>query len=197
MDISTHAPLARCDWLQILLFRRQLPFLLTHLLRGATRGQLADRPPRLNFYSRTSCEVRQRPAFQRMIATAISTHAPLARCDVHTAETIRAARARFLLTHLLRGATPSMAGYARHATISTHVPLARCDSSAQLICFSEPTFLLTHLLRGATYTLSYSEIERRFLLTHLLRGATKKWGYTPAEVMISTHAPLARCDWKK
>ena len=61
MDISTHAPLARCDWLQILLFRRQLPFLLTHLLRGATAPCVSEDDRDCHFYSRTSCEVRRTP----------------------------------------------------------------------------------------------------------------------------------------
>ena len=127
-----------------------------------------------NFNSRTSCEVRlawkryrqgkaefqlthllrgATVATQNAIAmTAISTHAPLARCDTgwgaHQAEgihfnsrtscevrrpntltTIR--RRRFQLTHLLRGATTNYFDYDQAAEISTHAPLARCDDDGQ------------------------------------------------------------------
>ena len=57
-------------------------------------------------------------------------------------------------------------------------------------------FLLTHLLRGATavrFSMMYSLL---FLLTHLLRGATAKTSCKIFSVVISTHAPLARCNTK-
>ena len=146
-----------------------------------------------NFNSRTSCEVRlawkryrqgkaefqlthllrgATVATQNAIAmTAISTHAPLARCDTgwgaHQAEgihfnsrtscevrrpntltTIR--RRRFQLTHLLRGATVKYA----HKTLIAVV------------------FQLTHLLRGATDYFLTTICTPIFQLTHLLRGAT-------------------------
>ena len=101
-DISTHAPLARCDhevggcgiharfqlthllrgatiafWLLLL----TLEFQLTHLLRGATPPPGGGRRDGCHFNSRTSCEVRQPYAPYRI------TCVP------------------FQLTHLLRGAT--------------------------------------------------------------------------------------------
>ena len=56
-----------------------------------------------NFNSRTSCEVRQANGAPVHADFPISTHAPLARCDVRR----RASRCsgKFQLTHLLRGAT--------------------------------------------------------------------------------------------
>ena len=56
----------------------------------------------LNFNSRTSCEVRLQYPFAHS-AIRISTHAPLARCDITVV-------------------SPSQFG-----EISTHAPLARCD----------------------------------------------------------------------
>ena len=125
--ISTHAPLARCDYLG---------------------GYLVQR--HLDFNSRTSCEVRPAPSssvrkppvFQlthllrgatlldssAATMSSISTHAPLARCDPMPAAPIRKSlyfnsrtscevrlslsttmcpSSGFQLTHLLRGATPA------------------------------------------------------------------------------------------
>ena len=36
----------------------------------------------------------------------------------------------------------------------------------------------------------------RFQLTHLLRGATNIWGWRDPAETVSTHAPLARCDYR-
>ena len=101
--ISTHAPLARCDtfpnaayWMignfnsrtscEVRRSRcncavsRRL-FQLTHLLRGATYcfywGKLC-----FHFNSRTSCEVRPNRLRKAKYIQPISTHAPLARCDI-------------------------------------------------------------------------------------------------------------------
>ena len=121
--ISTHAPLARCDRgatttcgrcrFQLTPLLRGATstsgissiiaptFQLTHLLRGATVS-LPSCPICRYFNSRTSCEVRRaRLGFLR--DGGISTHAPLARCDVDTS----------LEDHIY--------------DISTHAPLARCD----------------------------------------------------------------------
>ena len=106
---------------------RRRRFQLTHLLRGAT-GQTAaraDRPtvdfnsrtscevrpvpvPALSctsdFNSRTSCEVRRKREHSIADRETISTHAPLARCDMNRLWTLIPPRP-FQLTHLLRGAT--------------------------------------------------------------------------------------------
>ena len=126
-------------------------FQLTHLLRGATLDQFlhhavaADfnsrtscevRPVRIrylvipaHFNSRTSCEVRRNPTCVIYPADAISTHAPLARCDFTTMSpyfaffhfnsrtscevrrkcgSFPAGLIKFQLTHLLRGATDTV-----------------------------------------------------------------------------------------
>ncbi len=124
----------------------------------------------------------------------ISTHAPLARCNCN---------------HCLVLWRPSM--------ISTHAPLVRCNKVTfgylrELYNFYSRTscevqqfifrllsvlseFLLTHLLRGATCSKSHFCNFSKFLLTHLLRGATGK-DIIPYGMwkIISTHAPLARCN---
>ena len=102
------------------------PFLLTHLLRGATSGE------KLN--SRTAL---------------ISTHAPLARCNLRQPE-----------------------GW-MYSDISTHAPLARCNCRLFSRSDSKHKFLLTHLLRGATRVINICKGVIKFLLTHLLRGATR------------------------
>ena len=78
--ISTHAPHARCDMTNCSRTAGYIPFLLTHLMRGATqigskltssitisthapharcdRQPIADLSSSIHFYSRTSCEVR-------------------------------------------------------------------------------------------------------------------------------------------
>ena len=128
------------------------------------------RNPYSSFNSRTSCEVRRTyPQLEALIS-------------------------RFQLTHLLRGATcayVNLDGYIK--------------------------FQLTHLLRGATSTLANPlhrilrfnsrtscEVRHRckanprvplqFQLTHLLRGATHLVQRPRLLIVVSTHAPLARCD---
>ena len=147
-----------------------LKFLLTHLSRGATRTA----PPFQGHEAISTHAPLARcdwPEGPRSIRRPISTHAPLARCD-----TVREHR-------MLR------------RIISTHAPLARCDDHVTVINGSISKFLLTHLSRGAThvrYTIFCD--AHTFLLTHLSRGATL---FGTALIMrpdISTHAPLARCD---
>ena len=82
----------------------KLSFLLTHLLRGATLFYLLPSIQCSYFYSRTSCEVQHLHLFFSGLHTAISTHAPLARCNCN---------------HCLVLWRPSM--------ISTHAPLVRCN----------------------------------------------------------------------
>ena len=172
-----------------------------------------------DFNSRTSCEVRLRTmrelgdhftfqlthllrgatsSFSPIRSTnAISTHAPLARCDTNSF------------------------GNSEYLLISTHAPLARCDArshtgfgcqdnfnsrtscevrrdggcitavslsyfNSRTSCevrpaasgnfFPPPRFQLTHLLRGATRIKRNSHGQITFQLTHLLRGATGSGG---------------------
>ena len=85
------------------------PFLLTRLLRGATKG----------YYS-----------FNKR--TGISTHTPLARRDKDQRADI-AAELEFLLTRLLRGATEQDQAVFPEYYISTHTPLARRDDKNQTV----------------------------------------------------------------
>ena len=153
-----------------------LAFQLTHLLRGATTGW-----------------------DEGIRRIDISTHAPLARCDVSPVLPFRpclrhfnsrtscevrprrrsrgTSRKSFQLTHLLRGATAVAASLADKFVISTHAPLARCDGMCTHVA-QHPPFQLTHLLRGATKRWIRPERGHEFQLTHLLRGATGGGGDT-------------------
>ena len=150
--------------------------------------------PPSHFNSRTSCEVRRALNIAGGIGIWISTHAPLARCDIidnrHTSNDFK-----FQLTHLLRGAT-RMGDYLRthmgnfNSRTSCEVRLPRHGYCNFVLNFNSRTscevrrvcvpvqpvlslFQLTHLLRGATRLLCYTRhIKSRFQLTHLLRGAT-------------------------
>ena len=146
-------------------------FQLTHLLRGATPAPLCTVGFCHHFNSRTSCEMRPRSYQSTALALAISTHAPLARCDCYVLA-LHASNEKFQLTHLLRGATRASPHAHIPVRISTHAPLARCDLqrfvtavgrkdfNSRTSCEVRPTrrranasgsgFQLTHLLRGAT-----------------------------------------------
>ena len=145
----------------------------------------------------------------------ISTHAPLARCDVVGVIALFPvayfnSRTSCEVRHIV------FIG-ANCAFISTHAPLARCDPTACARPSTSSLFQLTHLLRGATYRenpmdtrdLNFNsrtscEVRlyrhwiqpyiRKFQLTHLLRGATGISTVQTSRAEISTHAPLARCD---
>ena len=80
-------------------------FLLTRLMRGATRPRQPTRPPKKHFYSRASCEARHQRARQLYVIFSISTHAPHARRD-HAGRRALFPSTSFLLTRLMRGATP-------------------------------------------------------------------------------------------
>ena len=101
-------------------------FLLTHLSRGAT-GPLPV-SPRMSAISTHAPLARCDPPKQfGQTGDRISTHAPLARCDVQSGTL-----------------------YCRLVFISTHAPLARCDWTIHLFLHVTGKFLLTHLSRGAT-----------------------------------------------
>ena len=79
--ISTHAPLARCDTVLSQLIPLSIDFnsrTSCEVRLHAARGCAATR----HFNSRTSCEVRRAGSRGQWRRTAISTHAPLARCDI-------------------------------------------------------------------------------------------------------------------
>ena len=145
--ISTHAPLARCDGEGRSSGAPRHKFQLTHLLRGATLGTAAPLANLtyfnsrtscevrhkilfigdsfLDFNSRTSCEVRQTAIENMLTVSSISTHAPLARCDVCGSNT--------WYIHNISTHAPLARCDEKHvedvdtSLISTHAPLARCD----------------------------------------------------------------------
>ena len=167
--ISTHAPLARCD--PVLLWQLSLEFISTHApLARCDHTCRRAQTPHGDFNSRTSCEVRQPRTVER-------------ERDL-----------LFQLTHLLRGAT-----------------------SACHMCYDSTRFQLTHLLRGATHacvgagTASGHFNSRTSCEVRPIRARARNsginfnsrtscevrhgWQYDhPLSDVISTHAPLARCD---
>ena len=98
------------------------------------RGEIMHCQAAKHFYSRTSCEVRL-DVHSYLLYTQISTHAPLARCDVKM-----------------------QVGMVAYRDISTHAPLARCDGRSATLQMRPKLFLLTHLLRGATMVFILSKI---------------------------------------
>ena len=166
-SVSTHAPLARCDGMEgddvkalqgfnsrtscevrrnrRRLWRGRSMFQLTHLLRGATGMVDVPAPhPLVSTHAPLArCDVTQ-PV--DVTVETVSTHAPLARCD--TSPLALQALRLFQLTHLLRGATNGCAGRSSRG-VSTHAPLARCDMPNAARA-GIARFQLTHLLRGAT-----------------------------------------------
>ena len=123
----------------------------------------------------------------------ISTHAPLARCNPLYQNRL-ALNVKFLLTHLLRGATLALTKYDISLEISTHAPLARCNSVT--FADSSPSIISTHapLARCNYFCHKHLLSAKIFLLTHLLRGATYILHDGKYIEDISTHAPLARCN---
>ena len=214
IPISTHAPLARCDRHQLIVLWHTV-FQLTHLLRGATsprrrrmrrgsnfnsRTSCEVRPGRaavrklvqLHFNSRTSCEVRRLAKGLTQNQLAISTHAPLARCDGRT--------------HLR----------VRYLEISTHAPLARCDDEGRaelsadrhfnsrtscevrrdaLLYGDWASFISTHAPLARCDNIRPREVGDKEISTHApLARCDHRQMVHPEKPVISTHAPLARCD---
>ena len=127
----------------------KIQFQLTHLLRGATGRAGASR-----------------------FARAISTHAPLARCDWGNRRPQRG-KGNFNSRTSCEVRRQGIETPGEINVISTHAPLARCDGNIVVGIIGGESFQLTHLLRGATKK-SYVGLAccSRFQLTHLLRGAT-------------------------
>ena len=135
-NISTHAPLARCDATLAGVTITSIKFQLTHLLRGATIQILTMKTMDIFQLTHLLRGATDREEGQRR--ENISTHAPLARCDSpQCGKTTK--RPPFQLTHLLRGATCKLIRHIR-----------------------EETFQLTHLLRGATHAYASRRTDRRY-----------------------------------
>ena len=144
-----------------------------------------------HFYLRTSCEVRRIAFCVLLFANEFLLTHLLRGATIGSSGDD--ARIGFLLMRLLRGTTRS--GYpwcSRPQFLLTHLLRGATTPNAYSLFFSG--FLLTHLLRGATKVAVDTLNARQFLLTHLLRGATE-WIEIPCgQCVISTHAPLTRCD---
>ena len=144
--ISTHAPLARCDFSNPFSAPSSL-FQLTHLLRGATN--LSRMNPTVTSFQLTHL-LRGATRTVKLL-TAYNDFNSRTSCEVRLMTILRLSPTKpFQLTHLLRGAT-RMGGiyYRLGPSISTHAPLARCDIAKGITILRFP-FQLTHLLRGAT-----------------------------------------------
>ena len=166
--VSTHAPLARCDASTLIWTARTTTFQLTHLLRGATKKGLA---------------ICAEDMFQL-------THLLRGATDL----CFTGVRAyEFQLTHLLRGATfsftPPVPRTSFNSRTSCEVRLRVMRSSHILM------FQLTHLLRGATRPrISVSRAHSFNSRTSCeVRQSYSRTLFPP--FLVSTHAPLARCDW--
>ena len=169
-EISTHAPLARCDS-----FRRiHLPQMQisTHapLARCDCSNGVSCRDDS-DFNSRTSCEVRRTGIALCSGRNPISTHAPLARCDILKVYT-------------------STLGW----QISTHAPLAWCDGARTWYHAPQENFnsrtSCEVRLDGWQYDHSLTDFNSRTSceVRRLANRKNARWAF------ISTHAPLARCD---
>ena len=127
----------------------QAQFQLTHPSRGATPKS---------------------PSIARL--SWISTHTPLAGCDLSFREVFQPYF--YFNSHTPRGVRHAQTcPDSRRLHISTHTPLAGCDTLKLVRIAAVYIFQLTHPSRGATYRLHCA----MFLLTY-----------------ISTHTPLAGCD---
>ena len=141
LQISTHAPLARCDAYEQLCNLGN-PISTHAPLARCDVVVLAVQINVQNFNSRTSCEVR------------------------HSLQTCPVPAGRFQLTHLLRGATAREFAYSDFSIFQ----LTHLLRGATLPAFRQRPripFQLTHLLRGATAIYCSTFISQTH---HLVRG---------------------------
>ena len=123
----------------------------------------------LDFYSHTSCEV-QLVLFAYM-------------------ETNR----KFLLTHLMRGATMYIKKDGNRFRISTHTPHARCNVYAIIYGFSQTNFYSHTSCEVQQY--SNFLIFWKYISTHTPHARCNTIGLEEAIMLgISTHTPHARCN---
>ena len=100
----------------------------------------------------------------------------------------------FLLTHLMRGVTITIANRRVYYNISTHTPHARCDLSFFAPCWGSKISTHTPHARCDDFRVMYAGYTFKFLLTHLMRGVTVHHKIRCLLQPISTHTPHARCD---
>ena len=150
-----------------------------------------------------------------LIKRLISTHAPLAGCDIkhaslnETRQTfqpthpLRGATVRimsrgssvgFQPTHPLRGATSRYHQSPKHSQISTHAPLAGCD----LVIFvpsSTDSYFNPRTPCGVRHISLQRKLYKIAISTHApLAGCDPEGRLLDPVTGISTHAPLAGCD---
>ena len=190
-QISTHAPLARCDkrgsfspW--------QSSFISTHApLARCDAGP--DRRVR-DYLISTHAPLARCDCFMQHYSGYfwISTHAPLARCDMLCR---RQNLEHCISTHApLARCDECKTSTSLPVSISTHAPLARCDAAASGNFFPPPRFQLTHLLRGATEMKNVVLEIQNFNSRTSCEVRQLIIFAAPRTFSISTHAPLARCD---
>ena len=189
-------------------------FLLTRPVRGATN--LNDLPPEeqnisthtplarrddyftsalpspQNFYSHASCEARPYHGYQSFAPGDFYSHAS---CEARPRSCSSAVMVRqFLLTRLLRGATPLLFISCHGPPISTHTPLARRDLdslSKKSVWYN----FYSHASCEARQSPSWSDIVANNFYSHASCEARPALPTdTTTALNISTHTPLARRD---
>ena len=165
--ISTHAPLARCDLMPFLRARARIDF-NSRTSCEVRRTAYSSFPHYIDFNSRTSCEVRQRFNFvhrgELYFNSRTSCEVRLAQCVDHIDPPDFNSRTSCEV-RLWRPAVPGRSGL----------------------------FQLTHLLRGATIR-RIAKIKNADFNS---RTSCEVRRFLPpcfSQPCISTHAPLARCD---
>ena len=79
---------------------------------------------------------------------------------------------KFLLTHLMRGATDRKCYIMELSEVSTHAPHARCDGVSRAAVQKALSFYSRTSCEVRLGGLSRNGLSLVFLLTHLMRGAT-------------------------
>ena len=168
-------------------------FQLTHLLRGATRKR--NRWTGIRRFQLThllrGATTRDGLSYQQI---AISTHAPLARCDAcccgHSIALQISTHAPLARCDIIARIMATM------ASISTHAPLARCDCAATgsrkvVKDFNSRT---SCEVRHIVNIIAYAD---KLISTHApLARCDGHLEWYAVQANISTHAPLARCDMR-
>ena len=212
--ISTHTPLARCDYMLHVPIGPSSHF-YSHTSREVWQKWWGYYNGSLHFYSHTSrevwpCRIHQIWGIVQFLLTHLSRGVTNGKWSGRSFK-------KFLLTHLSRGVTRipickrgGILHFYSHTSREVW-PIMDFGSTVRLI------FLLTHLSRGVTFTITLKTaleaisthtplarcdcLRRKmgllgptFLLTHLSRGVTCIRMETKKADGISTHTPLARCD---
>ena len=145
-------------------------FQLTHLLRGAT-----------------GC------SYYKIRAMLISTHAPLARCDPDAMVCAKRLLS-FQLTHLLRGATKTNGGYrnGNYFNSRTSCEVRRYRGYAMTTTFNFNSRTSCEVRHDIRELILHGENFNSRTSCEVRRDLVRLAGEYP---LISTHAPLARCDF--